>query len=395
MGGINPRGGATTADLVAAVQRRLAESDGADAGQMRTAELIREEAGVISDSEVLHVLRALRSESTGAGILEPLLSTPGVTDVLVNGPDSVWVDGGAGLRKTAVRFADNAAVRRLATRLAASSGRRLDDAQPFASGRVMLADGTWARLHAVLSPPADSGTLISLRVLRQAQLTLANLQAYGAIDATGAAVLQAIVHARDSFLVVGGTGTGKTTVLSALLAEVNPAERIVSIEDTPELNPWHPHMVSLVTKEANAEGKGAISMRELVAQSLRMRPDRIVVGEIRGAEIVELMAALNTGHDGGAGTLHANSVSDVLARVEALAALGGLAPQAAHTQFAAAIKAVIAVGRHGGRRVVHSIGKVSPGPLRIETLWDREGGCTPLLASTYPHCVQAMEGRTP
>ena len=285
---------------------------------------IRQEAGVISDVDVLDLLQRLRHDSVGLGLLEPVLSLPGLTDVVVNGPDSCFVDCGQGLQPRDIGFADDAEVRQLATRLAAVAGVRLDDAQPFADGRLTRPDGTRIRLHALLAPPSASGTCISLRVLRQAQTSLEELIANGSIDSSLEHVLRAVVECRASFLVTGGTGSGKTTLLAALLGCVPVTERLLIIEDTPELSPNHPHVVTLVSRRANAEGRGEISMSLLLRQALRMRPDRIVVGEIRGAEVVELLAALNTGHDGGAGTVHANSVDEVPARMEALAALGGL-----------------------------------------------------------------------
>jgi len=269
--------------------------------------------------------------------------------VLVNGPDRVYLDRGAGLELTDVRFPDEEAVRRLAQRLAALGGRRLDDASPHADLR--LADGT--RFHAVLAPLARPGTLVSLRVPRPRVFTLDELVAAGSLDADGVRLLRAVVSRRLAFLVSGGTGTGKTTLLAALLSLVDPGERIVLVEDAGELRPDHPHVVGLEARPPNIEGAGAIGLRTLVRQALRMRPDRLVVGEVRGGEVVDLLAALNTGHEGGCGTLHANSALDVPARVEALALAAGLGREAAHSQLASAVDVVLHLGRDpdGTRRL--------------------------------------------
>ena len=361
-------------DLIARVKRRLADEP-TTPEHPRIAALIREEAVVISDIGVLDVMRTLRDDTTGTGPLEALLADDTVTDICVNGPNCVYVDSGAGLERSAVRFESEAAVRRLASRLAASCGRRLDDAQPFCDGHITRDDGTLLRFHAVLAPTAQAGTCISLRVLHTASATLDDLVARGALGGEVAEVLRGVVAKRKAFVVVGGTGSGKTTLLSALLAEVDPAERIVAIEDTLELTPDHPHVVNLTTRGANSEGAGEITIADLVRQSLRMRPDRVVVGEIRGAEVVDLLAALNTGHDGGAGTLHANSIAEVPARFEALAALGGLDRAGLHAQLAAAIDVVIVVKRHpDGTRRLSQIGVLEGQPVRAKVVWDADTG---------------------
>src|SRR5699024_6236460 len=331
--------------LVASLQSSLAEDPALAKNPAALARRIRDEAGVISDVEVLEILRRLRNDTSGMGLLEQVLSRPGVTDVVVNGPNDVFIDQGNGLYRVAITFDSDAEVRRRATRLAISCGQRLDDAQPFADGRINRDDGTSLRIHALLAPPSEPGTCISIRVLRQSNTTLDDLVANNTITSGIAAKLRAIIQARLSLLVIGGTGSGKTTLLSALLSEVSESERLVIIEDTAELHPNHPHSVTLVTRRANAEGTGEITMAQLLRQSLRMRPDRIVVGEIRGAEVVDLLAALNTGHDGGAGTLHANSLHEVPARMEALAALGGLDRTGLHSQLAAAVDVVLTMSR--------------------------------------------------
>ena len=346
------------------------------------ADAIRAESGgVLGDTELLSNLRILQTELTGAGILEPLLCADGTTDVLVTAPDAVWVDDGNGLRRSDIQFTDEAAVRRLAQRLALGAGRRLDDAQPWVDGQLTgLGAGAFAvRLHAVLPPVAAGGTCLSLRVLRPATQDLPALIAAGSIAPTAAALIDEIIGARLAFLVSGGTGAGKTTLLSAMLNAVAPDERIVCVEDAAELAPPHPHVVRLVARCANVEGVGEVTVRQLVRQALRMRPDRIVVGEVRGAEVVDLLAALNTGHDGGAGTVHANDPSEVPARLEALGALGGLDRIALHSQLAAAVQVLLHVARgQQGRRRLNEIALLqqSGGRVRAVTVWHADRGLT-------------------
>ncbi len=350
--------------VVDGVRRRLADRPG-DLSPHRVAEALRAAGRPVGDATVLAVYEALRRDVLGAGPLEPLLRLPGVTDVLVNGPEQVFVDRGDGLEATAVRFADDESVRRLAQRLAAMAGRRLDDSAPFADLR--LPDGS--RCHAVLAPVSRPGTTISLRVPPARAFALDELVAAGTLTPRGAELLRALVAARVAFLVSGGTGSGKTTLLAALLSLVDVRERMVIVEDASELRPDHPHVVALEGRPANVEGAGAIDLRSLVRQALRMRPDRLVVGEVRGAEVVELLAALNTGHDGGCGTLHANSAVDVPARVEALALAAGLDRAATHSQLASGVAAVVhlARGRDGTRRLAE-IAVPTRGPDGLVTM---------------------------
>ncbi|MDI3409412.1 TadA family conjugal transfer-associated ATPase [Streptomyces cavernicola] len=337
-----------TAELLDGVRQWLASS-GAEPTPAGVARALREQGRVLGDAELLAVVRDLRSELVGAGPLEPLLADPEVSDVLVTGPEQVWVDRGRGLELTGVSFADVGAVRRLAQRLASVAGRRLDDARPWVDAR--LPDGT--RLHAVLPPVAVGSTCLSLRVVRPKAFSLGELVTAGTVPPGGERILRALIDARLSFLISGGTGSGKTTLLSALLGLVEPTERIVLAEDSAELRPDHPHVVRLETRPANQEGAGLVTLRDLVRQALRMRPDRLVVGEVRGAEVVHLLAALNTGHEGGSGTLHANAATDVPARLEALGTAAGLDRAALHSQLAAAVSVVLHLvrGRKGRRRI--------------------------------------------
>lgn len=344
-------------ELLERVRDRLASS-GTPLDPAQVARALREEGRPVGDAEALAVLDELQRDVLGAGPLEHLLREDGVTDVLVNGPGQVYVDRGAGLEPAGVTFADDDAVRRLAQRLAATAGRRLDDATPYVDLR--LRDGT--RFHAVLAPLARPGTVLSLRVPRERVFRLAELVESGTVCDEGADLLQRIVERRLAFLVTGGTGSGKTTLLNTLLSLVDPSDRIVVVEDASELRPEHPHVVGLEARSANVEGAGAVPLQVLVRQALRMRPDRLVVGEVRGAEVSDLLTAMNTGHEGGCGTLHANSCDAVPARVEALAMAAGLPREAAHSQLASALDVVIHLGRSGGRRRVEEVAVLRRGP---------------------------------
>ena len=370
MSALHPGLGATASGLgldaavVDRVRDRLAR-EGATLTPERVAVALRGEGRPVGDATVLAVHDALRRDVLGAGPLEPLLRAEGVTDVLVNGPDAVYVDRGRGLERSGVRLPDDEAVRRLAQRLAAAGGRRLDDATPYVDLR--LPDGT--RFHAVLAPVARPGTVLSLRVPRGRAFTLDELVASGACPPEGAELLAAVVRRRCAFLVSGGTGSGKTTVLGALLGLVDPEERVVLVEDASELRPEHPHVVGLEARPPNVEGAGQITLRDLVRQALRMRPDRLVVGEVRGAEVTDLLAAMNTGHEGGCATIHANSAVDVPSRVEGLALAAGMPLAAVHSQLVSAVDVVVHLGRgRDGRRGLREVGLLrrDPAGSRVE-----------------------------
>jgi pilus assembly protein CpaF len=330
------------------VRRRLAATAGRH-DPVSVAAAVRDEAPTAGLATLLDVSGRLTAELGGAGVLAPLLAQPGVTDVLVNGPGPVWIDVGNGPRESGVVIEDESAVRRLAVRLVAAAGRRLDDAAPYADAR--LADGT--RVHAVVPPLAPDGTCISLRVPPRRVFTLEDLVAARSVSAVGAELLEQLVDRRLAFLVTGGTGCGKTTVLSSLLSLVAREERIVLVEDAAELRPDHPHVVRLESRPANAEGAGQVTLDVLVRQALRMRPDRLVVGEVRGGEVLDLLAALNTGHEGGCSTVHANRAEHLPARIESLCGQAGVSRSAAHSLLAAAVDVVLHLrrGRDGKRRM--------------------------------------------
>ena len=292
----------------------------------------------------------------GLGPLTRLAEDPTITDLLVNGDGVVWVDRGRGVERSPLRLPVDD-LRPLAVRLAGVAGRRLDDAQPWVDG--VLPGGV--RLHAVLSPLAD-GPHLSLRFARHRPGGVESLVALGSLGRDLAVLLREVVAARASLVVTGGTGAGKTTVLAALVAECPADERVVVVEDVRELDPDHPHVVRLQGRGPNVEGVGGVTLVDLVRQALRMRPDRLVVGEVRGAEVRELLAALNTGHEGGMSTLHANGPEEVPARFEALGALGGMPREGVHAQLRGALRVVVHVVRRGGRRRVDRVGVVVPDP---------------------------------
>jgi pilus assembly protein CpaF len=285
-------------------------------------------------------------------VLEPLasyLGDPDVTDLFVNGATGLFVDRGSGAAPAPEWRASEEDVRDLAVALIGLGGRHIDDATPCVD--VRLAGGI--RVHAVLPPVAAEGTAISIRVPRLENPDLAALQGHGMFDANTRARLEDAVARRENLLITGAAGAGKTTLLAALLGSAPRSDRIVTIEDVAELRVQHPHHVRLEARQSNLEGAGAIGLARLVREALRMRPDRLVVGECRGEEVRELLSALNTGHDGGAGTLHANGLHDVPARLEALGALAGLDDQALARQVASAIGWVLHVSRtpDGSRRL--------------------------------------------
>ena len=285
----------------------------------------------------------------GAGPLAGLLRDPTVTDVVVNGPADVWVERGHGLEPAQVQFDSEQHVRACAQRLAATAGRALDDAHPWVDAG--LPDGR--RLHAVIAPIAVGCTAISIRALPASRFTLADLTRLGMLTAQSLALVQGLVLQRRALLITGGTGSGKTTFLDCLLGVCDTNDRVVIAEDTTELSAATANVVRMQTRSAGHGGRGAVTLADLVRQALRMRPDRVVVGEVRGVEIVDLLMAMNTGHTGGMATLHANRASHVPTRVQLLGAASGLSAEVLDVALGSAIQAIIHLDRdaHGVRRV--------------------------------------------
>jgi pilus assembly protein CpaF len=283
-----------------------------------------------------------------------LLDNSNITDILVNGHKEVWIDQGQGLEKTKTTFLNEESVRSLAQKLALSTGRRLDQSQPYVDAQLTKI----IRLHAVLTPIASPGTVISLRIHRPQILSLIELVSNKIITNTQKDFLTKLIDDKKSFVICGGTGSGKTTLLNSLLSDVNRNQRILIIEDSRELNPQHPHVVSLEGRPANIEGMGLITMKDLIKQSLRMRADRLIIGEVRGAEVIDWLSALNTGHTGSAGTIHANSIHEVITRFESLGLMAGLSKEAIHSQLQTTLNFVIHIERNAdGKRQVRAIGE--------------------------------------
>ena len=288
------------------------------------------------------------------GALAEYVRDDRVTDIFVNGAAGLFIDRGTGTEHVADWRASEREVRDLAVTLVGAGGRHLDDQSPCVDVRL----DSGIRVHAVLAPVSTSGTALSIRVPRVLGADLAALAASGTFRDGQQAWLEQLVAQRANVLITGGTGTGKTTLLAALLTAVGSTERIVTIEDVAELRPRHPHHVSLEARQANLEGAGRITLAMLVRESLRMRPDRLVVGECRGEEVRELLTALNTGHDGGAGTLHASGLADVPARMEALGALAGMDATALARQVVSAFTVVLHLERAAdGRRTIAHAGR--------------------------------------
>ncbi len=333
------------------------ESVLADSGPVtpaRVAAAVQASGRLLGTVGALAAVDNISAELSGLGPLQKLASDPAVTDIFVNGPDSVWLDRGDGLERAPVAFSGEQQIRSLAARLVAAGGRRLDDGSPCADVKL---DGGY-RVHAVLPPISTAGTLLSVRIRRSSVFAMDELRREGMFDAFIQMVLERMVQRRLSFLISGATGSGKTTLLATMLGLCNPDERLVLIEDAAELNPVHPHVVSLQSRHGNLEGGGVVDLGELVRQAMRMRPDRLVVGECRGAEVRELLTAMNTGHSGGGGTVHANAAGAVPARLMALGALAGMSEDAVRLQAASALDAVIHVARTAAGRQVTGIGVV-------------------------------------
>jgi len=291
-------------------------------------------------------------ELLGLGPLEPLLKDESITDILVNGYDSVFVERHGKLEPSSIRFKDERHLLRIIQKIVAAVGRRVDEASPYVDAR--LADGS--RVNAIIPPLAVDGSLLSIRKFARVPIDMERLISYGSVPRAVAQVLEAIVEARRNILISGGTGSGKTTLLNAMSAYIDNAERIVTIEDSAELQLQQVHIARLETRPANIEGNGEVTQRDLLKNALRMRPDRIIVGEVRAGEAFDMLQAMNTGHDGSMTTVHANTPRDALSRLEQMIGMSGIdiAPRSARAQIASAINVVIQVGRlsDGKRRLM-------------------------------------------
>ena len=351
-------------ELKVELHQRLLDQINLSALETMTPDLIRSEIGdIVQDqlalqkhalnlSERRQLVSDVLDELLGLGPIEPLLKDPTITDILINGPQTVFVERGGKLEETRVRFKDDRHLLRIIQKIVSAVGRRIDESAPYVDAR--LADGS--RVNAVVPPLAVDGPLMSIRKFAKTPITMERLTELGSIPQDIAQVLAAIVAARRNVLISGGTGSGKTTLLNAMSAYIVGAERIVTIEDSAELQLQQRHIVRLETRPANIEGAGEVTQRDLVKNALRMRPDRIIVGEVRAGEAFDMLQAMNTGHDGSMTTVHANTPRDALSRIEQMIGMSGIdiPVSSSRSQIASAINVVIQVGRlgDGGRRLL-------------------------------------------
>jgi pilus assembly protein CpaF len=330
--------------------------------EVEVGEIVHEQLALQKHALNLEERRRLVSdildELLGLGPLEPLLKDHSVTDILVNGHKVVFVERNGRLVETATRFKDEKHLLRIIQKIVAAVGRRIDEASPFVDAR--LADGS--RVNAVVPPLAIDGSLLSIRKFAKVPISMARLSELGSVPAPMAQVLAAVVAARRNVLISGGTGSGKTTLLNAMSAAIDEYERIVTIEDSAELQLQQRHVARLETRPPNIEGRGEVTQRDLVKNALRMRPDRIIVGEVRAGEAFDMLQAMNTGHDGSMTTVHANTPRDALSRVEQMIGMSGIdiSPRSARAQIASALNVVVQVGRlSDGRRRLLSLSEIT------------------------------------
>jgi pilus assembly protein CpaF len=320
--------------------------------------LIIDEAVPLSLAQRQMIVRQIEDEVMGLGPLEPLLADPSISDILVNGSQHIYVERGGKLESTAIRFHDDAHLMNIIDRIVSAVGRRIDESTPMVDAR--LKDGS--RVNAIIPPLAIDGPVLSIRRFAVEALKPEDLVRFGTLTEPVVALLRAIVLARLNVVISGGTGSGKTTLLNVMSGFIPENERIVTIEDSAELQLRQPHVVRLETRQANIEGRGQVTQRDLVRNSLRMRPDRIVVGEVRGAEALDMLQAMNTGHDGSLTTVHANSARDALSRIEMMVAMTGMQfpIHALRAQIASAIQVVIQTERNeDGRRRMTSLQEIN------------------------------------
>lgn len=319
----------------------------------KLSDVLAREATPLSASDRKRVVAEIVDDIMGLGPIEPLLREPGITEVMVNGPKSVYVEREGKLFASHVQFLDEGHLRRTIDKIVGRVGRRIDESQPYVDAR--LPDGS--RINAVIPPVAVDGPMLTVRKFATDPYTVGNLISFGTFSESVAQFLDACVRGRMNLLVSGGTGTGKTTTLNVLSSFIPPDERIVTIEDAAELKLRQPHIVRLEYRPPNIEGKGEVTIRDLVRNALRMRPDRIVVGEVRGGESLDMLQAMNTGHDGSISTIHANAPRDALSRLETMVLMGGmdLPVRAIREQIASAVQIVVhqARLRDGSRRITH------------------------------------------
>ena len=316
-------------------------------------EIIGMRALVLSAQEQQQVIDDICNDVLGLGPLEPLIARDDIADIMVNGPNKVYIETGGKIQLTDIKFRDNAQLMNICQRIVTAVGRRVDEASPICDARLI--DGS--RVNVIAPPLAIDGAALTIRKFKKEKLRLDNLVKFGSISPAAAKVLEVIGHCRINVLISGGTGSGKTTLLNCMTLSIDQGERIITCEDAAELQLQQPHVVRLETRPPNLEGLGAITMRDLVKNCLRMRPERIIVGEVRGPEAFDLLQAMNTGHDGSMGTVHANSPREAISRVENMIAMGGfnLPAKAMREQIASAINVIVQASRlrDGSRKITH------------------------------------------
>ncbi|HEU4922429.1 MAG TPA: CpaF family protein [Burkholderiales bacterium] len=320
--------------------------------------LLTEDAVLVNDAERAGLIRDIQHEMLGLGPLEPLLADPTISDILVNSHSQVYVERRGKLESTDVRFADDAHLMKIIDKIVSRVGRRIDESSPMVDAR--LPDGS--RVNAIIPPVALDGPVVSIRRFAVVPLKIEDLLAFKTLTPEMASILQGLAKAKVNMLISGGTGSGKTTMLNIMSGYIPATERIVTIEDAAELQLQQPHVVRLETRPPNIEGKGEVTQRSLVKNALRMRPDRIILGEVRGAEAVDMLQAMNTGHEGSLATIHANTPRDALSRLENMIGMAGLnlPIKAARQQISSAITALIQIGRLAdGKRKVMSIQEIT------------------------------------
>ena len=328
--------------------------------QVRTivSDIIRRENLALSAAEEAGFTDAVMDEMTGLGPIEPLLKDDSIADILINGCDQVYIERHGELQLAPVRFADNDHLLRIVQRIVAAVGRRVDESQPLVDARLL--DGS--RVNAAISPIAIDGPLVSIRKFSKSPLTMEKLVGYNAIPAPVANFIMGAVGCRASTVISGGTGSGKTTLLNALSAAISHKERMITIEDAAELQLQQPHVARMETRPPNIEGKGEIRQRELVKNALRMRPDRVILGEVRGEEAFDMLQAMNTGHEGSMATIHANNPRDAITRLEQMVMMGGMkiSEEAIRGQIASAVNFIVQASRlSDGSRKVMSIAEIT------------------------------------
>jgi pilus assembly protein CpaF len=320
--------------------------------------LLTEDAVLVNDAERAGLIRDIQHEMLGLGPLEPLLADPTISDILVNSHSQVYVERRGKLESTDVRFADDAHLMKIIDKIVSRVGRRIDESSPMVDAR--LPDGS--RVNAIIPPVALDGPVVSIRRFAVVPLKIEDLLAFKTLTPEMASILQGLAKAKINMLISGGTGSGKTTMLNIMSGYIPATERIVTIEDAAELQLQQPHVVRLETRPPNIEGKGEVTQRSLVKNALRMRPDRIILGEVRGAEAVDMLQAMNTGHEGSLATIHANTPRDALSRLENMIGMAGLnlPIKPARQQISSAITALIQIGRLAdGKRKVMSIQEIT------------------------------------